>query len=276
MIIRIIIGIVAIVAIAVTVAVWQAGSLIKESAEAYGPEYLKVDVALEDVGLSIFSGEVGVKGFHLGQPEGFGEGDMVALNDFNMRLRPKTLLDDHIIIDTLRLEAPLLDVRVKDKTNNFQAFTDQVLALVGEAPADEPASEITLTIHKFEIVSPTVKIDAQGLVDIKKDITLESFTLTELGTDEQGLAPREILRHVMDVLQPQISKALIDVGLKDAVKNIAGKELDKLKSEAEEKIGSKLNDALGDDAGGAVKEKADSLVKGLFGKKKEDTTDGNN
>lgn len=255
---RLVITLFVLIILVMGVAYFQAGRLIKTGAETYGPDVMQTSVAVDSVNLSPFSGETTLKGFALGQPKGFGEGDMVALDQFYMKVRPETLVSDHIIIDKIILDKPFLDARMKGKLSNFEALAAQ-LNTGGQAETE--ASEILLTIHELHIVSPKMAVKTDGLVDLDQTIELASFTISELGTDEEGMRPGEIARHVMSVLEPQVTKALISVGLKDKVTSLAEKQLDKV---------------LGDEGG--LGDKAKGLIGGILGKKKksDDDTDGQN
>jgi hypothetical protein len=164
---------------------------------------------------------------------------MFALDNFSMKLETGSLFGNHIIIDDMLIDAPLLDVRRQDGETNFQAFQNglNLPDNTGEAEGSSPEEDITLTIRKLVIRAPRILAKNDGFLKLDEDITLADFTLTNLGTDEEGLAPKEIARHIMDTLQPQITKALITAGASNKVKEIAAGAKGKL----EKGFGSLLN-----------------------------------
>jgi len=196
----------------------QLDTIVETGINTAGPEALKVDVEVENVSLSPLSGDVAVTNLSLGQPEGFGDGPMAQVGDFSMKLETSTLLNDHIIIDRMVIDAPMLDVRRQDGNTNFQAFQERLGLIEDEA---DSASAVTLTIRRLEVKAPRILAKNDGFFKLDEDITLADFTLTDLGTDEKGLAPKEIARHVMDTLQPQITKALLAAGASNKIKQIA-------------------------------------------------------
>lgn len=179
---------------------------------------------VEKVSLSPLSGKVAISDLAIGQPAGFGDGAMAALAGFSMQLETSSLMGSHIIIDHMSVEAPLLDVRRQDGKTNFEAFQEGL----GLPESNDEASDVTLTIRKLEILAPRILAKTDGFLKLDEDITLADFTLTDLGTDEKGLAPKEIARHVMDALQPQITKALIAAGASTKVKQLANDAKGKL------------------------------------------------
>ena len=229
-------------------AYYKLDSIVKDGVETKGPEVLHVPVNVDSVSLSPFSGSIGVNGLGIGQPEGFGDGQIASLEGFDMKVRTDTLFSDHIIIDSIMVDTPKLDIRSKGAETNFQALQKAI----GYQSTDEP-SNITLTIKKMTIKAPEIVVLTEGgMMNVDEQIKLADFTLTDLGTDEKGLAPREIARHVMDVLEPQIAKALIEA-----------------------KASGKLQD-LAKDARGTLEKGIGGLVGKLKKKADEKDEDGNN
>jgi len=212
---KLFIGLVVILLVGAGVAYSQINTIVKTGVEKGGPKTLKVPVTVESINLSPFSGKVSFKGLEIGQPDGFGEGQIASLGSFDMQLQPRTLLSDHIIIDSIVIDTPMLDARRIDGKTNFEKLQQNV----GPADNAEP-SNITLTIKKMVIRAPKVAVKTEGALSVDKTIELADFTITDLGTDEKGMAPAEIARHVMSVLQPQIAQALIKAGASEKLKEL--------------------------------------------------------
>jgi len=213
---KLFLGLVVILVIGVGVAYSQLDSIVKVGVETGGPETLKVPVTVESVSLSPFSGKVAIKGLEVGQPEGYGDGMIASVGSFDMKLKPSSLMSDHIIIDSIVIDAPMLDARRIDGKTNFEKLQQNV------GPSDDTApSNITLTIKSMQIRGAQVMVKNQGTINVDQTIKLADFSITDLGTDEKGLAPKEIARHVMSVLQPQITQALIKAGASDKLKDLA-------------------------------------------------------
>jgi len=207
----------------------QLDSIVETGIGTGGTERLSVDVSVDNVSLSPFSGKVRVTNLKIGQPKGFGEGPMLALGEFKMKLETPSLFSDHIIIDQLLIDAPLLDVRRQDGKTNFKVFQDGLNLSENELESEDgTASDITVTIRELKVLAPRILAKNDGFLKLDEDIALADFTLTDLGTDEKGLAPKEIARHIMDTLQPQITKALIAAGASNKIKDIAGDAKGKL------------------------------------------------
>lgn len=217
---KLFIGLIALIAVVVVVVYTQLNTMVKTGVETAGPEALSVAVSVGSVSISPLSGKVNIKDFAIGQPDGFGEGDMVQLGEFSMKVETSTLLDDHIIVDEIVIDRPVFDARVIGSQSNFQALQKKLAE--GSGPSEIDGQPITLTIRSLAVRAPQISVQKEGgILQVDEDIKLADFTLTNLGTDEKGLSPQEIARHVMDTLQPQITKALISAGAGDTVKGLA-------------------------------------------------------
>ncbi|UTW58439.1 hypothetical protein KFE96_16710 [Kordiimonas sp. SCSIO 12603] len=217
----------------------QLGTIVKTGFEVGGPEVLNVSVNVDEIQISPLSGEVQASALALGQPKGFGDGPIAKVGNFEMKLEPETLLTNHIIIDEIVINEPLFDIRMLDGKMNIKALQEGLnIPETGPTTTETASSEeITLTIRSMKVTSPKVLAQSDGLLSIDEDINLADFTITDLGTDEKGLAPAEIARHVMDTLQPQIAKALVAAGASKKLQNLA----DDARGKLEKGVGGLLN-----------------------------------
>lgn len=218
--------IVALIAVAVT----QLDSIVETGIETAGPETLHVPVKVAKVKLSPLSGNVTVQGLEIGQPDGFGDGAIASIGDFDLKLDTNTLMSNHIIIDSIRINEPMFDIRMQDGKNNFTALQEGItIPSVGDTAGQaDTGEEITLTIRELVVSNPRILAKSDGFMKLDEDLKLADFTLTDMGTDEKGLAPSEIARHIMDTLQPQITKALVAAGASNKIKDLAGDAKGKL------------------------------------------------
>lgn len=247
---KLFVGLLVLILLIGVVAYTQMNTIVKTGVETAGPEALSVPVTVGSVSISPLSGRVQVKDFTVGQPDGFGDGPMVQLGAFDMKVDTGTILDDHIIVDEITIDRPMFDARVIGSQSNFQALQQRLAAAAG--PSEIDGQPITLTIRRLAVRNPQISVQKEGgLLQVDEDVDLADFTLTDLGTDEQGLAPREIARHIMDTLQPQITRALVAAGAGDTIKGLAK------------------------DARGELEKQAGNLLNKLRGKRKSDD-DSNN
>src|SRR5882724_1374555 len=71
---------------------------IKKGIETVGPKITKTDVRLNSVTLSLLSGSGKIKGFVLGNPQGFKTPAAMNVGIANLSIEPRSLLDEKVII----------------------------------------------------------------------------------------------------------------------------------------------------------------------------------
>ena len=133
--------------------------------------------------------------------------------------------------------------------NNFATLQSNIAALTTE---DTSSSEMKLSIKKLHLNATNLRIKSDKYGE--KDITLADIHLENIGMDQDGVTPSEAVRLTLDAMKPQIAKALVELGIKD-----------KLGSVVDDQIGDKLKDLPA-----PIADKLKSGIGGLFKKKKKD------
>src|ERR1051325_681844 len=88
------------------------GAIIKKGVETTAPQITKTDVKLNSVTLSLFSGSGKIKGFVLGNPQGFKTPSAISVGTANLALEPKSLFGDKIIIRDITVDADRKSTRL--------------------------------------------------------------------------------------------------------------------------------------------------------------------
>ncbi len=203
-------------------------AIIRDLAVEQGTVALKTPVGLDEITISPFSGNVGFSGLTIDQPNGFGKGHIMSLDKFAVAVDMSSIMSKHIKLDAFIVDSPILNAVYKGGKTNFAALKEAL----GPVKEDEEPADIRMSIVVLELKNLQVsfKMD-EGK---PKKVKLADIVLKDLGVDEGGMAPRQIMRHVMDALEPQIAKAAVKIGLKskakDMLKKQMGKDYDKTKS----------------------------------------------
>lgn len=209
-------------------------ALIAGGVSDEGSKSLGTKVVLADVKLSPFVGEVQLSGFSIGQPKGFGDGDLMTMDDFIIKLKPASLLSKHIQIDVVDLDGFTINAVMMDGKTNIQALQDKL----GPADKGEAAPDIKISAKSIRLRN--MKASFQKDDGKKHEVALADIKLSNLGVDQNGMAPKEMLRHTLAALQPQIAKAAVKIGLKSKLKGLEDKlppEVKGLKDKAKGLLG---------------------------------------
>jgi hypothetical protein len=255
--IKIIIGLVIVVPLVIIFFVGvYGGQIAKDSVNTYGPEFLGVDVAVDDVDFSVLGGELSMSGLVIGNPEGFESDYAFALGAIKIELDRDSLFTDHIIIDEVRITAPEVIMELGKGGNNLTKLQETIEAQMGpvtEEEDTEPAPNVT--IRNFYLTDASFQLVGLPAGMKSPDVSLPDIHLENIGTgedDEEGTSFAEASGEIIAVIAASATTAVAEMNLK-------GLSLDVLK-----------------DGGGILSGKKDTLTKikegigGLFKKKKKD------
>lgn len=254
---RLAVALILILAVAGTVLVVKGEDWIIEAVETNGSSVLKTNVALAGVDLQPFAGVAGISGFSIAQPEGYGEGNLFAVNDFSVGMDIPSLMDNHIKINSIKIASPEINAVVMGTKTNFQALMDAM----GPSDDSEMAFEKRISIKELALTEMTLSFQMND--GKKRDVKLADIILSDIGVDQNGIPPKEAFRLVMDALEPQVAKAAVSLGLKSAV--------DQAKDQAKDKANELIKKNIPEELKGVT-----DAVGSLLKKKKKKNEEGGN
>ena len=113
------------------------GPIITKAVNTYGPDITKTEVRLRSADISIFSAEVNLRDFYLGNPKGFESPKAMSVGSIHVNVDESTLTKDTIIIDRIQVTAPEIVYENVGGTDNFRTILDNVKesADMAEKPA---------------------------------------------------------------------------------------------------------------------------------------------
>jgi hypothetical protein len=216
--IRLLIALVVVVILAVlSVGLFLDGA-IKRWVETFGPRMTKVDIKLQSVGLSLFSGSGTFKGLVVGNPEGFKTPSAISVGETTLALKPGSLLSDKIVIKTINVQAPEIMFETDLRQNNLS----KILSNLREATRggrQEPAKPQEpsqpkeakparkLQVDKFDITGGRVHVSATGLVQGSATISLPDIHLQDLGAGPDGITAAELTKLVLEEIEKKAAQA---------------------------------------------------------------------
>lgn len=262
-------------------AVLFAGKLVKKAIEDGGTYALGVPTTVDDVQLGFFSGEFGLSGLTVANPEGFERESFMSLDQAAVELGMATLTSDRIEAPLLLIEGFTISLERHDRKTNYKVILENLERLQSEEPKGEPEQSDpgakdgpTLLIHEIVLRDITAHVDLVPLAGdkLKKSVTLKELRLEQVGDTGETL-PQMIARLTTAVLQATV-ESLDGVVPPELLEQLRGdfKDLASVRMEIEGQARAKLDEAL-QDVEGQVREGVDEAVeKGLdrlFGDKKD-------
>jgi len=235
LIIRIAVVAALLIVVTLVVAFLYLGSIVKKGIETVGPTITKTEMKLDSATLSILSGSGTLKGFLLGNPEGFKTTQAIKVGTTSVGVRPGSLMGDKVHVTHVRVESPEITFEVQGlnvKANNLSKILDNVSggAPATPAPTSPPAAKSEgaarkLQVDDFLISGAKLNVSSTLLGGQQMTVPLPEIHFTNLGQGPDGITVAEltkrVLNEVLAVAIPAAEKALREgaKGMTDAVKD---------------------------------------------------------
>lgn len=218
-------GLFGILVIAAIVIIYLFGSsfiakTMKAGVEKIGPQVTQTSVELNNVDLSILSGNVSLQGLYIGNPDGFKSEHVFALGQIDIDMAPRSIFSDTIVINKIYIRQPemsyektLTSSNIKKLQKNIEAFTKQ------EEKAEEEQTEAAATekegASKQVVISELIIEDCKvfvGLMGAGTEIVIPEIVVNNIGGEggEQSLA--EALNVVLTEVLTQVGAAVAQSG----------------------------------------------------------------
>jgi hypothetical protein len=216
-------------------------SIVKKGVETVGPQVTGTSVELDVVNLSIFSGSGVLNGLRVGNPEGFSDDTLVSLGGVDVRISPRSLLTDTIVVEYLRLSEPNFLIEQSGRRTNLQALMANVESF---APSEKSVEEQTGAARKV-IVKQLVIENARlrgSLLGQTINVPIPRIEMNDIGVGEDGIAIQDVIQLVLGAVLRNVGSALGDLGPrlgeigsdigssgKEVIQNVTGEVQDRVR-----------------------------------------------
>jgi hypothetical protein len=249
-IIRILIGLVVLLIAAVVIAGFSLDGIVKRGVETIGPKLTKVDIKLDKVGLSLFSGSGRVDGLVVGNPEGFKSPHAISVGSASLSLSPGSLLSDKIVIKSIKVDAPEITYETGAGGSNLKKILANLNETAGGGgnganAAAKPGKK--LEVDDFLLTGAKLHLSLAGIAGAT--VPLPAIHLTGLGQGDAGLTSADLTKRVLAEIEQAAAKAAaesagdIAKGATGLVKGLTGGTNNPV-GEAASKLGKGVGDLL--------------------------------
>ena len=233
------------------------GSIIKKGVETVGPQLTKTEMKLESANISLFSGSGALKGFLIGNPEGYKTPAAIKFGEASVGVRPGSVLSDKIHVTHVRIVGPEITFEGTSGTkNNLSKILENVEAATGGAdtgtkPADKPRTEPPskgaskkLQVDDFLISAAKVNVSMPALGGKSLTVVIPDIHFADLGTGPEGITAGELTKKVMSQINAEtrkaVEKAVADLGRQatEIIKSAVGKDATNSLDKAAKDIGN--------------------------------------
>jgi uncharacterized protein involved in outer membrane biogenesis len=175
-------------------------TLVKKGVEQVGPTITKVDMKLDAASISIFSGSGELKGFKMGNPEGFKAPHAIQLGVASVQLEPRSILSDKIVVRSVKVVDAEITFEAGFKGSNLGKILDQVkgTASTNKSEATNKGASRKLQVDDFLISGARLKVNSTDLGKELGTVTLPTIHVTNLGQGPEGITAAELTELILN------------------------------------------------------------------------------
>lgn len=218
---------------------WLFNKAVKHGVETAGPLITKVDVALAEADLSLFSGNGDLRGLRLGNPEGYTTPSAMEVGSASLSVQPASLLTDKIVVRHIRLESPVITFEGGMKGNNLNDIMENVreqVSKISKKPDDEESKALSrkLQVDEFVMTGGKVKVSIPDLGGETKTLNMPEIRLADLGSGPEGITAAELIDRLLHEIYRATLRAVAESG--GGLKEVGLAAMEELKDAAMEKL----------------------------------------
>ena len=224
---------------------------VKAGVETFGPKITQTPVKLDEVKLSILSGNGQLSGLYVSNPEGFASDHIFSLGQVEVDMKPRSLFSDEIVINKIYIKEPQISYEKTLKTSNLKELLKNIEESTGSgetteteepqpddvAKESEDASGKNVLIKEIIIENPKVFL---GVIGLGTTVTLPSIELTDISSSKKKIATT-VLEQIVTKLSDSIKTATINTAgvTTDVTKDV----IDSVKNQSEKSL-KQVNDGI--------------------------------
>ncbi|MGB0415362.1 MAG: AsmA family protein [Coraliomargarita sp.] len=210
---------------------------VKAGVEKIGPQVTQTSVVLNDVDLSILSGNVSLQGLYIGNPDGYKSEHIFALGQIDIDMSPASIFSDTIVINKIHIKQPemsyektLTSSNVKELQKHIETFTKQD-DTVEEADTPETAPDAT-GASKQVVIRELIVEDCKvfvGLMGSGAEVVIPEIVVNDIGDGGGDKAIADAINIVLTEVLKAVTQAVAEEGegglqgAMDGVKGLFGK-----------------------------------------------------
>jgi hypothetical protein len=197
---RIMLVLVVLVVILLLILNYGMGAIVKTTLEQAGPSLLGAPISLEKAHFRLLQGVVHLKGFVLGNPDGFKTKHAISVGEVDVKFSVPSLFKDTLVITSIRVKEPEIIYELGLGKSNIGRILEKISGTEKETdPIEETAdSGKKVIIEDFLIEDASIRLSATLAMGGAAPIPLPDIHLKDIGKEEgkQGASVVDVIRKV--------------------------------------------------------------------------------
>lgn len=186
---------------------------VKRGVETVGPKITKTDVKLNSIHISLLSGSGKIKGFVLGNPQGFKTPAAMSVGIANFAVEPRSLFGEKVIVKDITIDGPeitfetdLTLVNLKKILSNIEetsgggekpSSTDTNQPALAKQPEADAGKKLEVDNFLIKNAKLYVSVNAPVIGQQSANVTIPEIHLVNLGTNPEGITVAELSKQVL-------------------------------------------------------------------------------
>jgi len=194
-------------------------SIVKRAIERYGSQAVGTDVRVARVALQPAKGKGAISGLTVANPRGFSAQHIIALGGIGIRLSPRTVTANPVVIDDIHVTAPRIAYEMnKNGASNIDALKKNLGADSPEKSGREDrrsarGGETRLRIRRLVIEKAQVDVHVAALGQKPRTITLKRLEMKNVG-GAKGATPDIVAKEIVTAILSEVSREAGKAGTK--------------------------------------------------------------
>ena len=197
-------------------------SIVRTGIETVGSQMTQTVVTVENVSLSLFSGQGTIEGLKVDNPEGFKTEHAVVIQSMDISVDITSLLSDKIIINEINITNPVFSVIQKIPENNLMMLMNNMKE-TQETETESEAYSTAMVIEYLVVKDGRISVSPNIGSNEKRTVGMGTIELTDIGTEN-------------DVPVVQTVRKVASAVVKEVLVSALGGELKDLKNKAKDAV----------------------------------------
>ena len=245
------VGLIVLIIIVIVYVYSSLDSLIKAAVEKVGSKVTQVEVQLDEVEVSITSGQGTLRGLTVGNPEAFESANAFRFGEISLKIDVGTVTKDTVVIKEILILAPQVTYELGTGGSNIDVIRRNVAAFMAtqrtgskdeSKPKNGDDEGRKLIIENLYVRDGKVRVSANMLKGKTLSASIPNIHLTDIGKKKGGATPGEVIDKVIGAIGQGTQKAVATLNLGNLA-DVAKEGAAKAKAEIE-KVGKDIGGTL--------------------------------
>ena len=194
--------------------------IVRKGIETVGTQVAKVEVKLDDVGVSVFTGKGALRGLQVANPKGYRAPPAVKVGQALVVLKPLSVFSGRVVIRSVVVQETEIHYEQRDGKANLDVIQANVESALPDRDKTKP--EKKLQIDSLVIRNAKVHVYGDKSDEPPTVLTLNEIHLKDLGQGPEGITGAELTRKLTAAVIKDTLAAMVR-GVTDRLKGLFGK-----------------------------------------------------